>query len=211
MVSGGEGGPGVSELPEGACKSMERIAQRCAATFPGAWVLGLAGRYDAALMAITEYAGEHGWPAGDLKPLFRAGSTAISRATRQAQRHLPLDLGSWREPPGLADSLAEAVTDRIGIRQLVRALPDAEWEAVWALAEVMKLGGGYRDGAALLGISAAAMSARLSRARQQARELWVAPGETPTGRFCARRNGKLHKFAGARYDRKRREAERDRG
>lgn len=178
----------MTGLPDGWDASVQRIAGWCAKTHWGETpLLTLDDRYDAALDGIITHLSSHGWPGGGVKDLFRAGSAAITQAGRESVKHL-LNRGYWTvSVPAPPDAIAEFVTDKIGVRQIAWSLPEAEWHAIWALAEVMKRDGGYREAAALLGISEAAIAARLKKARVIARALWVAPGETPRGRYVSNR------------------------
>jgi hypothetical protein len=165
-------------------ESMERIAMHTARVHyssprPG-W--GLMERYDAALDALVEFVTENGWPAND-KPLFNAAGNGINKADRERVKHIA-HRAFWVEPPGADDAIAEAVTDKIGIRQLCWAFTESEWQAVWALAEAIRRGGDYRAAAASLGLRDAVFQQRLYMARKRAFRLWVAPGETPRGRYA---------------------------
>jgi|HubBroStandDraft_6_1064221.scaffolds.fasta_scaffold1022290_2 hypothetical protein len=167
----------MTGLPEGWEESAERIAWHCARTHRAETpLLTLDARYEAALDGLVEYTEAHGWPA-DLKPVFRAAANAIGRAGDEAVRHITF-WSYWYPAPGTLDSLAENVTDMLGVRQLVWVLPDHEWEAIWALAEQMKRGGDWRDAARMIGVSDTCMKARLARARARCRAEWAAPGET---------------------------------
>lgn len=184
--------------------SAERIARHEACTFRGPPVLTLDDRFDAAMDGIVAYVHAHGWPDDDLHPVFQAATNAIGRATDERAKHLHY-WSYWYEPPADRDSLAENVADRIGVQQLTYALTKGEWAAVWALMEAGRVGAGYEVAAAMLGISPAALATRLSTARQTARKLWVAPGETPRGQYHAEPNGKLHKANGRTYRTNRKE------
>lgn len=181
---------------------MQRIAQHCATTHPaGTPLLTVADRFEAALDAVVEYVAEHGWPDSDFGPLFRAGHNAVTRAADETAKHLARG-HFWARPPGNEDSLAEAVTDKVAAWQIAWALTESEWAAVWALTEVMKRDGDWRDAAALIGISDTAMATRLNMARNRARGLWIAPGETPRPRFIASRDGRRSKaYAHRKYRR----------
>lgn len=184
--------------------SAERIARHEACTFRGPFILSLEDRFDAAMDGIVAYVHCHGWPEDNLHPVFQAASNAIGRATDEQSKHLHW-WSYWHEPPGDSDALAESVADRIGARQVTHALTQGEWAAVWALMEAGKVEAGYEVAAAMLGITPAALSTRLSTARQTARRLWVAPGDTPRGQYRASPNGKLHKANGRTYRTNRRE------
>jgi hypothetical protein len=164
-------------------ESARRIAWHCARTTP---VLNPAfppaDRYEAALDGIIAYAARYGWPEDSLKPVFRAGSNAIGHENDERTKHLPHGI-AWLPVPGQRDQLAEDVTDRVGIWQLCQLFTDTEWAAVWALAEVLKYGGGYREAAALLGLQDGTIAARLWTARGKARANWVAPGDSPVPRY----------------------------
>jgi hypothetical protein len=158
---------------------VQRIARTCAARGFGGHGLNREDRYEAAYTAIVEYLCEEGWPS-DEKPLYRAGTRGISQAGAEYARHWTARaVGYWHEPPAGIDAVGEAITDRIAIHQLTWAFTEKQWEAVWALAEVMKRDGSYRDAARLLGKPEASYHAILTLARNRARALWVAPGETP--------------------------------
>ena len=198
--------PGDDSLTEpddpGWCESAQRIAWRCAATYPGAAILMLSERYDAALDAIVEYVAEHGWPDGPLKPVFTAGTSGIGRASHEYGKHVR-HAGYWATgTPGSSDSIGEHITDKLGVHQLTHAFTDGEWAAIWALSEALKWGGGYKDAAIALGISEAATAERLRAARQRARTLWVAPGDTPTGPYRAEPAGRRTKATTWKFNRR---------
>lgn len=163
-------------LDEGRWQSMERIAGHVAATHPSEGLLTPADRYDTCLDAIVEHVYRHGWPAGPLKPLFLAASAGLSRAQRESTRHLARG-DYWVTPPGSADAIGEAVTDKIAARQILGIFTPPQRAAVQALAAVMAGDGDWRAAAARLGISDAAMASRLSDARHRAVHAWVAPGD----------------------------------
>ena len=141
-------------------------------------------KYDAALDALVEFMAERGWPDGeDFKPMMAFAGAAVNRAYHESVRHLA-HAGFWTRPPGNEDSLAEKITDRIGISQLTWAFTESEWQAVWALAEAIRRGGDKRTAAASLGLGDGAFTQRLYMARKRAYQLWVAPGETPRGRYA---------------------------
>ena len=174
-------------LSEAVWQSMERIARHVARTAP-ATTLTFAEKYEIALDAVVKYTADYGWPEYDAGPAFRAAHVAVVLGGREKYRHLRY-WSYWSEPPGNPDKLAEDVTDRVAIHELTYVLSESEWAAVYALASVMEEGRGWRDAARLLGISDAAM-AGLSEARRKARELWIAPGETPRGRYTPMAGGR---------------------
>lgn len=197
-------------LSEAQGESMMRIAQHCASTHRGQTsAMSLTDRYEAALSGIAEYLCDHGWPDGELKPLFLAGANGITRESRARDmfRHLR-HWSYWYEPPGSADALGEKITDRIAVHQLCWAMPEDQWGAVWAVAEVMRRDGTMSDAAALLGIGTGLLSNRLTRARRTARRLWVAPDETPPGFYQPGNHDKGSRLQ--EWKRNRRQSERKR-
>ncbi len=170
----------MTGLPEGWDQSAERIAWHCARTrrgdTPG---LSLDDRHDAALDGIIELVAEHGWPA-DEGNLFRAGFAAIKREAYEHFKHVRR-WTFWYEPPGTLDPIAEKITDKLAVWQVAWELTETQWAAVWALAEVGKRGGTWRDAADLLGKSPASYRTALYEARKRCRGLWLAPDETPRG------------------------------
>lgn len=191
--------------PDGWWESANRIATHCAITHPSPPYLTREERTDAALDSIVQHVHDHGWPTIDLHPVFQAGSNGIDRATHQRAKHLTRG-HYWVEPSGHPDALAEHVTDRIAIWQLCWIFTQAEWEAVWALAEVMRHGGKHSAAASLLGITDAAFAQRLLLARRRAAALWIAPGETPSRRYYASHNSKPTRYQTWRYNQTRRAA-----
>ena len=187
-------------LPAGWWDSAERIAAWSARTTRGAtpW-LTIADRTDAALDAILEEIESAGWPGKGLHPLFRAAARGIAHREHEARRHLA-HAEFWLPVRGSSDGLAESVTDRLGVRQLVWALPADQWAVVWAAAETMLRDGTQADAAALAGLPVPVFKQRLSRARKTARALWISPGETPPGRKYSsiRPDGSATKAATAR-------------
>lgn len=171
---------------DGWWDSANRIAGYAANTYRGPHYLTREERFDAALDAIVQHVHEHGWPRINLHPVFQAASNAIDRDTNRRAAHLTHG-NFWVEPPGQHDALAEAITDRIGIWQLAWSFNDTEWQCIWALSEVMKHGGDYRDAAALIGKTPSVVASHLHAARKKARARWVAPGDTPPGRYGADR------------------------
>jgi len=165
--------------------SAVRIAGHTARTHPSPALLTYDERLDAALDAVVEYVAEHGWPEADVKDVFRAACGGIDRATYERLKHVRYRR-HWLEPSGAADALSEAVTDRVAVWQVAWALTPAQWETVWAVAEVMRRGGRYRDAAQMIGKNPATVSVLLSQARARARQLWVAPGDTPSHGHYAR-------------------------
>lgn len=167
----------VCELPAGWDESIGRIARHCAKTNPSdinRYWLTEEARYDAALFSITQYIADHGWPES-MKPLFQAGSNGVYNAVHETRKHV-FYWAHWDGHHLGRDHLAEAITDRVAVRQLLRVLNPSERDAVEALAWTLDRGG-YKAAAALLGISDAAMAQRLTYARKTARTLWCAPGE----------------------------------
>jgi hypothetical protein len=183
-------------LTAAECDRLTRIAAYCAGTHPS-WSrpgFGHGEKSDAAFDAIIADLADNGWP-DEVSDLFQAGMSGINHAlwnTRKDINHRHL----WLPTSG-GDELAEAITDRIGVWQLVWTLAPAEWAAVWAVAEVMQWQGDHAAAAALLGISVSALRGNLCRARERCRALWIAPGETPPVRkFTATHaGGKLSKAA----------------
>lgn len=166
-------------LSDAQGESMTRIAHHCSNTHRGV-TLTRDERYEAALSGIAEYLTDNGWP-DPVKPLFLAGTAAISREAHERVKHLPHS-SYWHEPPGNHDAMAEQISDKIGVHQLCYALSDTQWAAVWALAEVKRRGGSISEAAALLGIPESTVTNTLTAARRLARGLWIAPGETPAWR-----------------------------
>lgn len=191
--------------PDGWWESANRIAVHCAATHPSPPYLTREERADAALDSIVQYVHDRGWPSSDLHPVFQAGSNGIDRATYERAKHAGRG-HYWVEPPGMADALGENITDRIGVWQLCWAFTPAEWAAIWALAEVMKHGGGCQAAASLLGITESALAQRLMVARQRAAALWIAPGETPRRRYYASNSNRPTRYQTWQYNRARRAA-----
>jgi hypothetical protein len=179
-------------------ESANRIAIHCAATHPAPRYLTHAERIDAALDALIQHVHENGWPATELKPLFLAASNGIEHATYEHTKHIGRG-NYWVEPPGIIDPIAEAVTDKIGVRQVCYLFTLAELEAVEALAEVLKRGGTYKDAAALIGKTPSTVSSLLATARAKARQHWVAPGEhVPPGAYSTDRGGDAREWRKAR-------------
>ncbi|HWD76723.1 MAG TPA: hypothetical protein VG371_16425 [Solirubrobacteraceae bacterium] len=167
-------------------ESMERMSGYIARTHPAPARpdFGYLDKYEAALDALVEYMAERGWPDGqDFKPMMAFAGAAVNRAYHESVKHLA-HASFWARPPANEDSLGEKITDRIGVHQLCHAFTESEWQAVWALAEAIRRGGDYRDAAASIGLGDAAFTQRLYLARKRAFQLWVAPGETPRGRYA---------------------------
>ncbi len=164
-------------LPEHWHEDVARIARMSASRFRGGGMFTRAERVDLAGGGIIEHIAEHGWPA-DEKILFRAADNGIRREQREQGKHQMRGV-YWLEPRGTADPIGETVTDRLAVWQIVWALTDGQWAAVWAWAEVMKRDGTHEDAAALLDLGLNAFRLQLSLARKRARALWVAPGDTP--------------------------------
>jgi len=174
----------VTRLPEGWDQSAERIAWYCAKARRGDTpALTLSARHEAAFTGIIDHIAGHGWPEGDDGPLFRAAWAAIAHEAHEAGKHVR-HWSFWYEPPGVADPIGEAVTDKIGAWQVAWSLTEHQWAVVWALTEAIKRGGTWRDAAASLGMSPGAYRMTLHVARKKARALWVAPGETPPGHWA---------------------------
>lgn len=186
-------------MTEAEWASLERIAQHVARTSPTT-MLTRNQKYEVALDAVIEYAAEHGQPEPGDGAVFRAAHVAVTLAGREQFRHLRY-WSYWHEPPGNPDRLAEDVTDRVGIHQLTYALSEGEWAAVYALATAMDEGRDWRAAARMLGITDSAMASRLNAARRKARELWVAPDESPRGRY-APMAGKRRGTAAALYEKR---------
>lgn len=173
----------MGALPEHWEKDVGRIARMSAARFRGGAIFTHAERVDLAEGGIIEYVSENGWPDGD-KPLFRAADNAIRHEEREYLKHLKHGR-YWYEVPGISDPIGEAITDKIAVWQIAWAFTDGQWAAIWALAEVMKTGGGRREAARLLGMNVNAFALQISLARKRARALWVAPGDTPPRLWAA--------------------------
>lgn len=198
---------------------MMRIAGHCAARFRWSTPhMSIGDRREAAMTGIADYLLEHGWP--DIaQPLFEAANAAIGREAQQTNplRHLR-NWGYWHEPPAPADALAERITDRIGIWQVCWSLSETEWTAVWAVAEVMKTGGGLEEAAALIGVSYSCLLMRLGNARRKARELWICPGDHIGHHYRPNKDGRKRKLdnyrsirrSRANWTEERRELERER-
>lgn len=170
----------MTRLPEGWHEVTGRIARISASRFRGGSCFTWAERVDLALGGIIEAIAEGGgWPDGE-KPLFRAADNAIRREEREITKH-QMRGSYWVDVRGGADELAEAITDRVAVWQVIWAFTDGQWAAVWAMAEVKKRGGGWHEAAALLGANPATFSVQLALARKRARALWVAPGDTAPG------------------------------
>ena len=173
----------VRPLWEGWWDRAESIAGFAAkAPVEGAW-LGFPERKDAAMDEIIEEITElGGWPA-DVNVLFRAGQRGAKRAAYEARKHVVYGGFFWVGVPGPNDYLAENVTDRIAVWQIAWGLREIDWEALWALSEVMKWGGSQAEAAALVGLPLAVYQQRLLVARRRAYRLWICPDETPRGRY----------------------------
>lgn len=174
------------ELTEAQAESMQRIAMHCARRDTGytsvrsGW--GLLERFDTALDAVVEFVHDNGWPTGDFGDLYRSAAAAIKREAYEIDKHLRYARSHWADGPRGEDELAEHITDRIAAWEIVWQLTEKEWQAVWAVAEVMKRDGGHAEAAALVGIPISQLKNRLFAARVRCRPLWVAPGETPPSR-----------------------------
>lgn len=174
----------MSDLPEGWDESAERIARYCARSREAATpTMTYADRVDAALGGIIDYLADHGWPPRSDHPLFQAARAAIERESHETLKHV-LHGHFWCEAPGTADPIGEAVTDKLGVHQLTRAFTDHQWAVVWTLADVLRHGGTWHAAAARLGMTPGAYRMTLHVARRKARQLWVAPGETPRGHWA---------------------------
>lgn len=200
-------------LPDGWCESAERIAGYSASHHRGQnrWLTHQEKR-EAALDAIIEHVHDHGWPAPgeSFRPLFYAAANGIARANYDRHMH-PRHWSYWHPVPSEQDALAERVTDRIGVYQLLDALGDKERDAVLALAEVLKDTSIHQrkgspeptateQAAALLGVDRAVYGWRLKAARKKARSLWVAPGDTPFSTFSLYNGGNRHRFGAWQAD-----------
>ena len=174
-------------LPDGWWSVAESIAGAVArnrsAVDSGIPRLPYADRREAAIDGIVAEVHENGWLAGgeQAKRLFRAAQNAIDRASDEAAKHIRW-WSYWYDAPGQADALGEAVTDKIGVHQLCYTFTDEEWSAVWALARVQAWDGAGPEAAALLQVPYPVFHRRLFKARQRARPLWVAPGDTAPSR-----------------------------
>lgn len=160
-------------LTEAEWKSLQKMAQHCADTWRGdvpLRVLPYHERHVAALDGMIGHLAAHGWDSD--KALFRAGAAMIGREASQRVKHASR---AWWSGDRLdPDWLAEMVTDQIAARQVLAALTPGERNAV--LLAVDNGGKGQRGRESNL----------LTRARRRARSLWVAPGETPRGRYTHR-------------------------
>jgi hypothetical protein len=192
-------------LSDAQGESMTRIAHHCSNTHRGV-TLTRDERYEAALTGIAEYLADNSWP-DPVKPLFLAGTAAINQEARERIKHIR-HWSYWYEPPGVHDSMAEQISDRVGVHQLCYALSDTQWAAIWALAEVMRRGGGIPEAAALLGIPDYTVTNRLTAARRVARRLWIAPGETPASHFWQPNGGRLDRWRWNRADTQRKREQR---
>jgi hypothetical protein len=175
---------------------MPRVARHCASTGPGRysapWVQ-LQDRCDAALDAITVYVAGNGWPGDDFRPLLQAAGRALQHLERDVPLHLR-NRGYWL-PRGRNGAIEDEVTDRVGVTQLLGGLTVTERAVVCALADAYLTGGGVAEAAESLGMTYSAYVQRLYAARQRARALWVAPGDTPFRRYVAKRGGRWTKAA----------------
>lgn len=192
-------------LPDGWEHAAARIARISASRFRGGRIFTYHDRVDLALGGIIESIAEHGWPDSD-KPLYHAADNGIRREEREMTKHI-MRGSYWVEPRGGADSLAEAVTDRIAVWQICWLFTEGQWAAVWALAEVMKRGGGRHEAAALLGANLGTYSVQLSNARRRARAVWVAPGDTPPRQWAQDYKGPPERTPGSQLRRRTRERE----
>lgn len=193
--------------PDGWWESAQRISKHCAATYRGDHVIPYRDRCEHALDGIVEHVASHGWPADDIDPVFRAARRALDHATWEARKHI-FRREFWLEPSGTYDTLAESVTDRIAVWQVIWSFTPGQWEAVWAVAEADKRGGKWRDGAALVGAHPGTFSTQLAHARARARAAWIAPGETPPGHYGYARDapGDYRNWRGQRRRHQRRKA-----
>ncbi len=102
----------MTGLPDGWDQSAERIAWYCAksrrADNPH---LTLGQLHDAALDGVLIHVWEHGWPEGQLHPLYQAAWRSIAHEAHEAGKHLR-HFAHWCEPPGLADPIGEAITEK---------------------------------------------------------------------------------------------------
>jgi hypothetical protein len=194
-------------LTDEQCAVVERIARTCSRRHRAeAPLLTLDDRYDAALDGIIEHVHEDGWP-GTEKPLYAAGSLAITRAHRESWRHLRR-WSYWYEPPGAADALGEAITDRIAVWEIAWMLSEEQWRAVWAMGEAIRRGEGKRTAASLAGMSHTVFTEHLHRARRRCLAVWCAPGEHVQPYYASRGNkvSKIHAAIDKRRERDRRAA-----
>ncbi len=170
-------------LPDDWWDRTERIAWWCARSrqsdTPG---LTRHQRHDAALDGILDYIGEAGWPDRE-HDLYQAAWRGIAHEAHEQGKHVR-HWSHWYEPPGQADALGEAITDKLAIWQAVWSLTDLEWTCVWALGEQIRRGGTWQDAAAWCKMKPGAYRERLAEARRKIRRVWVAPGETPRSHWA---------------------------
>lgn len=193
----------LTEAQYEALESMAKHAARVhySSPMPG-W--GFVERYDAALDGIIEYIAEHGWTE-ERKPLFYAAANGIADAAYEWGKH-KRNWARWIGTPSNVDTIAEAVTDKIGIHQLSWAFPDGEWAVVCAMATAIEKGDDYHRAAASIGLGDAVFRARLYRARKRAFQLWVPPDETPVGRYAPYKRGARSTMRSALDNRRAKEA-----
>lgn len=154
----------MSELPDGWFDRVQSIAGYCAGGRYSPGSLPLDERFDAALDAILAELAANGWP-GNLHVLFRAGNTGVANAEYEGRKHVARG-HLWIRPAGADDALAEAITDKIAVWQVAWSFTEVQWRAVWALAEAIGSGGGYREAIAISGLSPTAFTKRLNLDRK---------------------------------------------
>lgn len=171
------------EVSEGWYDSIDRISWYCAKAHRAQTpLLTLSQRHDAALDGIIEWVHQHGIPTSDA-PLFRAARAAIEAEAHHSLKHL--NHGHfWVEPPGITDPIGETVTDKVAAWQIAWALTEHQWNVVYALTEAYRRGLTWHEAAAALDMKPGAYRQILMVARKKARELWVAPGDTPRGHWA---------------------------
>lgn len=172
--------------------------------------MSAADRYHIAWSGIATHLYETDTPP-DRADLIHAGWTAINKAREEElQAHgWRVDKGELHQRPAFAiywhepgTGFEEALIERIGLRQAVAELTPACRDAVYAVYAL----GSYQAAQDALGITRAALTDRLMRARMTILRAWM-PDETPIPpRYVHDRKpircGTPH---GARLHRKRRE------
>jgi hypothetical protein len=181
-----------------SAESLERMAAYSANRARSKLLL-YSDRREIALGAMIDYLLD--WTIADPPPaagLFKAADDAITYATSDYRRdHGYISSGPsdhsmlaprgfatfWITPPAPADALGEAVTERIAVWQVLRALPYRQAKAIFALADAIRDDGDYHLAASRLGYADASMRTILKFARREIRQLWLADDETPRGQW----------------------------
>jgi hypothetical protein len=215
-------------------ESIERIAARAASNAADK-TLPWGERYDHALGGIIDYLCD--WESGDPPPaadLFAAANRVIARESHIYRRdHAYISMAGeeqrqfgstgvtdahnlapgrftayWVSDTRHREELAERVVERVAVWQVIHGLKPEFAEALRTLADVAATGGTYHEAAARLGIGDSLMEYRLTVARRECRQLWLADDETARPKYGRDRGPNNHVSVTARHIYARRAAKR---